>query len=460
MGLDPLISTRARWNLHRRRHWIPLLAGLAALLLAGCGSPAARRAEQLPRPVSSPRVPIVLLPGISRETAQVMRGGALGSFARLALPTDDTALAHLDDPWSQDGKEAPASFPVELDRALRDTDVRGLQPLIDTLIAEEGYLRGNPDDPRDKNYLENPPGERLDRTRPASLFVLYYDWRRDLAASACVVANGIARVRAATGAPQVLLVGNSLGGVLARYYLRYGGRDAVRGRDCPPGEGTSAPAVNRPGADWVRRAALVGAPVRGSFLAFRALEEDFRLFGLLEIGVRAAAFTMPITWQLLPSPGPDGRVPLLVGQDGTEQVALYDLRTWVARHWLPDDHENAQGLRFVGAMLTRAAALERSLRGVNAAEDGVPRLVVGSDCRPTPARALLVDGKLRFLSLRDSADALFDRITAPGDGIVTAESAFALPASPSLTTLTTCARHSGYLDDPETRARVIRFLVD
>ncbi len=445
--------------LRRRCHWIRLLAGLAALLLAGCGSPVSRRAEQIPHPVPSARVPIILLPGISRETAQVMRGGTLGSFARLALPTDDVALAHLDDPHFQEGKAAPASVPGAFDRALRDTDVRGLQPLINDLVAEEGYVRGNPDDPRDKNYPENPPGERLDRTRVASLFVLYYDWRRDLAESACVVASRIARLRAETGAPQVLLVGNSLGGVLARYYLRYGGRDAVRGRDCPLGEGASAAAVNRPGAEWVRRAAFVAGPNRGSFLAFRALEEDFRLFGLLELGVREAAFTMPITWQLLPSAGPDGRVPLLVGPDGTEQVALYDLHTWVERHWLPDDHESGQGLRFAGAMLARAAAIERTLRDPSPVEDRIPRLAVGSDCRPTPARALLEEGKLRFLTFRDSADASFHQVTAPGDGIVTTESALALPPSPSLTTLTTCARHSGYLNDPETRARVIRLLL-
>jgi pimeloyl-ACP methyl ester carboxylesterase len=459
MGPGYLVSARGPGGVCQHRCWERFLAVLAAVLLAGCSSPVARRAEQVPPPSVSARLPIILLPGISRETVQVMRGGTLGPFGRLALPTDDGALARLDNPRFPEDGEAASTLPATLDRALRETDVRGLQPLIDRLVAEEGYLRGNPEDPRDKDYRENPLDERLDRTRIASLFVLYYDWRRDLAESACVVADRIARIRAATGAPQVLLVGYSLGGVLARYYLRYGGRDAVGGRECPLGDGTSAFTVNRPGADWVRRAALFGAPNRGSILAFRALEEDFRLFGFLALGVRAAAFSMPITWQLLPSAGSDGRVPLLVGQDGAEPVALYDLRTWTERGWLPGDHDNAQGVRFAGAMLTRAAAIERSLSDRNSAEDGVPRLAVGSDCQPTPVRALAVHGKLRFLSFREFDDPLFDQVTAPGDGVVTAESALGLPASATLTTLTTCSRHGAYLIDADTRARAVQFLL-
>ncbi len=110
-------------------------------------------------------------------------------------------------------------------------------------------------------------------------------------------------------------------------------------------------------------------------------------------------------------------------------------------------------------MLARAAALGRSLRDRNPAEDAVPRLAVGGDCQPTPVRALTEHGKLRFLTSRDVNDPLFDQVTEPGDGIVTAESAFGLPASSTLTTLTTCSRHNAYLLDADTRDRAVRFLL-
>ena len=115
---------------------------------------------------------------------------------------------------------APTALPAKLDRALRGTDVRGLQALIDRLVREEGYVRGDPDQPRDKDYPENAAADRRDRTRVASLFVLYYDWRRDLSESACFAAQQIERIRAATGASHVRLVAHSLGGVIARFSFR------------------------------------------------------------------------------------------------------------------------------------------------------------------------------------------------------------------------------------------------
>jgi hypothetical protein len=149
MGPHHLISTRGVRGVRRIRNAELFPAILLAVLLAGCGSPVTREAERVPHPYPPARLPIVLLPGISRETAQVMRGGAFGSFARLALPMDDRALAHLDDPRVPVDGEVPWDYPSALDHALRKTSVRGLQPLIQSLVEEGGYVRGNPDDPRD-----------------------------------------------------------------------------------------------------------------------------------------------------------------------------------------------------------------------------------------------------------------------------------------------------------------------
>jgi pimeloyl-ACP methyl ester carboxylesterase len=428
-------------------------------LLAGCGGEPGGVGGQVRRSPSPDRVPIVLIPGISREVARVLRGGSLVPFSALALRTDAEAMDHLGDPrFPVDGTSA-MEFPATLDHDLRGVDVRGLQGLVDQLVREEGYVRGDPDQPRDKDYPENPPDIRKDRTRPASLFVLYYDWRRDLSESACVAAERIARIRAATGAPRVLLVGHSFGGVVARYYLRYGGRDVARDRDCPLPDRATAMAVNTPGAESVARLVLLGAPHHGSVLAFRALLEDFNLFGLLSLGLRAAVFTMPLAWELLPHAEPDGQVPLLVGANGEERVALYAVPTWVARGWILGDTQDPVRLRFVETMLTRAVALQRVLDGRNPAEEAVPRLVVGGECRRTPARALATRNGVQFLARGQTEHPLFARATAPGDGVVTAEGAMGLPVSPTVTTVTACTGHSTYLQDPELVARVVQFLL-
>jgi pimeloyl-ACP methyl ester carboxylesterase len=393
------------------------------------------------------RVPIILVPGISREVAAQLRGGSLVPFSVLALRTDAEALAHLGDArFPADGGN-PLEIPARLDSALRGTDVRGLHGLIERLVREEGYLRGNPDDPRDKNYPENPEPVRKNRTQLASLFVLYYDWRRDLAESACLLANRVARIRIRTGVSRVHLVGHSLGGVVTRYYARYGGRDVVRDRDCPLMDGASASMLNAPGSSAIRSLVTLGGPHLGSAQAFRGLMQDFNLFGVLSVGLRDAVFTLPIAWQLLPFADVDGRVLLLVGSNGDERVALYEPKTWIDRGWVLGDATDPQRRKFVETMLARARSLHQRLREPSAAEETIPRLLFGSGCRPTPARALLQNGTVEFLSRSQGDHPLFGRVTAPGDGVVTLESALGVPQSPTLAQATVCTGHSGYVED-------------
>lgn len=432
------------------------------MLLTACGSQGSRVTEiapVLPSQPGRPLLPIVLLPGVNREVARVLRGGALAPFSGLALRTDSEAMAALGDPRFPGGGASAAAMPSHLDRALRGSAVRGLQPLVDHLIRTEGYVRGNPDQPSDKDYPENPADDRSDRTRAASLFVLYYDWRRDVTESACILAERIGQIRAATGAGRVLLVGHSLGGVIARYYLRYGGRDVVDGRECPLGNPAAPGTLNRPGSGAVAGAVFLAAPHRGSTQAFRALLEDFNLFGVFGLGLRDAAVTMPMVWTLLPFPDSSGRVPLIVGQDGQERIPLFAMRTWMERGWLDIGPGETSRLKFVEGMLARATAFQGRMAERNAAEDSVRRLTVGSDCRPTLARAVLTDGKLEFVGFGRSSQPLYDEATVPGDGVVSAESAFALPPASSLTSLVTCSRHSGYLEDPALLERLTGFLI-
>jgi hypothetical protein len=110
-------------------------------------------------------------------------------------------------------------------------------------------------------------------------------------------------------------------------------------------------------------------------------------------------------------------------------------------------------------MLARSLALQKRMGGRNSKEEGVPRLVVGGECRPTPTRAIATANGVQFLARGQTDHPLFSEATAAGDGVVTAESATDLPASPSLTVLTACTSHTMYVQDPDLLSRVVRFLL-
>jgi len=431
-------------------------AVLLACVLAACGQVGPPVEDAARDAIPPDRTPVILVPGVSREVGAELRGGRLVPFSALALRTDAEALANLGDPRFPAGGSRPLAIPTRLDRSLRGAEVRGLQGLIDRLVRDEGYLRGDPEQPLDKDYPENPESLRSDRTRLASLFVIYYDWRRDIAESACLLANRVARIRARTGASRVYVVGHSLGGVVARYYARYGGRDVMRDRDCALESGGPAAAINAPGASAIGAMVTLGAPHQGSALAFRGLMQDVNIWGVLSVGLRDAVFSMPMAWQLLPFAEGDGRVPLLVGSNGTERIPLLEPQGWIARGWVPGDPRDPEVRNFLETMLARSKRLQERLHATNAAEDAIPRLVLGSACRQTLARAVAQNGKVEFLSRSDMDNPLFGRVTVPGDGVVSLDSALGIPPSPTLATMTVCTGHNAYVDDPNVTDRILQ----
>lgn len=438
----------------RGRRVLP--GALLACLLTACGQIGPPVEEATRDAIPPDRTPVVLVPGVSREVGAELRGGRLVPFSALALRMDAEALANLGDPRFPTGGSRPLEIPGRLDRSLRGTEVRGLQGLIDRLVRDEGYVRGNPEQPLDKNYPENPESLRSDRTRLASLFVVYYDWRRDIAESACLLADRVARIRARTGASRVHVVGHSLGGVVARYYARYGGRDVMGDRDCPLESRSPAAAINTPGASAIGSMVTLGAPHQGSALAFRGLMQDVNIWGVLSVGLRDAVFSMPMAWQLLPFADADGRVPLLVGLNGTERIPLYEPRGWIERGWVPGNSRDPEVKSFLETMLARAKRLQQQLQAPNAAEDAMPRLVLGSSCRQTLARAVAQDGKVEFLSRSEIDNPMFGRVTVQGDGVVSLDSALGIPPSPTLATMTVCTGHNAYVDDQSVADRIVQ----
>ena len=118
------------------------------------------------------------------------------------------------------------------------------------------------------------------------------------------------------------IVAHSMGGLLTRYYLRYGDQDI--GTEGP------LPAPTWPGSRYVERVVLVAPPNAGTIEALNGLVRGRRFAPLLPRYPAALLATFPSLYQLLPRPR-HGRV---VWADGDGQpLDLLDPTIWEELGW-------------------------------------------------------------------------------------------------------------------------------
>lgn len=173
-------------------------------------------------------------------------------------------------------------------------------------------------------------------------FEFHYDWRRGNDENAAELAkfirektdyvSEIRRVRyGVVGEPiRFDIVAHSMGGLLARYYLRYG--------DQPLSDDGSPPALTWAGAESVETLIMVGTPNAGSVDAFKALVEGAKHNKFVPRYPAAVVGTMPAFYQLMPRP----RHGAVVDCANKQPVNLYDAQTWARYQWgLADPHEDA-----------------------------------------------------------------------------------------------------------------------
>ncbi len=140
--------------------------------------------------------------------------------------------------------------------------------------------------------------------RHFTCFQFAYDWRRDIAESAAKLHEFILdrrryvkdEVRMRYGIEdhefKFDIVAHSMGGLVLRYYLRYGAADL-------PADG-SLPEITWAGARYVDRAILIGTPNAGSTSALKELVEGTRFAFFLPGYPPALLGTMPSVYQILP----------------------------------------------------------------------------------------------------------------------------------------------------------------
>ncbi len=291
-------------------------------------------------------------------------------------------------------------------------------------VLEEagGYQRGEPGTPPS-------PGGR-------HYYVFAYDWRQGSVHNVRRLHRFLARLRRDYGDPalRVDVVAHSMGGLLARYYARYGTRDVLDDNDFP---------VTGAGARYLRRLVLLGTPNLGSVQAVRTLMEGYPV-GLRSMPPEVVA-TFPSTYQLLPHPINTW----LVTADGVElERDLFSARFWrrfqlsiydpaVQRRLQQAGQAPARSVReaYFNRQIERARRFVWSLT-VPAPESAVRIITFGGDCRLTPSRIVVeeVNGvstlRLKPEEVRQPVAGIdYERLMLePGDGVVTKASLLARQA--------------------------------
>jgi pimeloyl-ACP methyl ester carboxylesterase len=274
-------------------------------------------------------------------------------------------------------------------------------------------------------------------------FSLSYDWRRDLVEAAKQLGELIEKIKRQQNKPdlKVDLVCHSAGGLIARYYIKYGAIDVL--------DKNPIPKPTYAGAKNVNKVIMVGSPNAGSVEAFQRLHEGLSIpmVGFLKA---ETVFTMPSIYQSLPFDGQS----MFVDTQGKEvKVNIYDPASWEKYNWSVFSFKRRRALyrkfrrsykkgpaemlyaehiskqrRFLKAVLRRANSFHQALWQGDIEEENkqVNYMLLGSNCQRTLARALLeqIDGEWAT-SFKTRDDALKGILYDFGDGSVTKDSLLA-----------------------------------
>ncbi len=225
-------------------------------------------------------------------------------------------------------------------------------------------------------------------------YAFHYDWRLDNVVNASHLADFIEQIRLDFDDPglKVDIVAHSMGGLIARYYIRYGRSDVLDSNDFP---------INMYGGERVRRVILLGTPSLGSVEILNSFIGGIKL-GLRRINTETLV-TMPSLYQLLPHPLNNW---IVTSSGAPLDRDIFDVNQWRRFGWsifaedtrqriLSQYASTAEGEAYLETLeayfensLERARRFVWSLT-VPLPEDHPKLIVFGGDCSLTPARILV-----------------------------------------------------------------------
>jgi len=369
----------------------------------------------------SDATPVILIPGLfgSRLRDRVTGNEVWPGSARMILFNEYRELALDFDPATLQVRDDNLEASGITDEAL-GRDFYG--QIIEALQKFGGYVHADAGTPAHK-------GERR-------YYIYPYDWRLDNVDAARGLDRLIELVRRDYNDPalRVDIIAHSMGGLVARYYLRYGPVDVLDG---------SEHIVTLYGTSRVRKLILLGTPNMGSASSLHAFLAGEPV-GLRRIP-REVLATLPSGYQLFPHP----LVTWLIDTSGAPLADdLFDATVWRRYRWSIFDPEvearirarrgtESEGYlralhRFFDYRLERA---RRFLWALSTPEPATPirYVLFGGDCTMTPARLALEDdggvptARLYPADIRErKAGVNYDELMLePGDGKVTKPSLLA-----------------------------------
>jgi len=234
-------------------------------------------------------------------------------------------------------------------------------------------------------YVANQPGEKVISAK-RYYYRFEYDWRQDLQQTAAALDKFVEQIRLEHADPtlQVDIVAHSMGGLVTRYWLRYGAQDVLNDNEFP---------INNNGLQKARKVILLGTPNFGSVSALQ------QLLNGAPVGINLIPAyvlqTFPSGYQLLPHPL---RSVVLGSRGQTLQRDIFDVKIWRALDWGPFSSNRLTAGVYPSAIKTDRLHhyLERARRfvwslSINNPNPAERLIVFGGDCHQTPARILIED---------------------------------------------------------------------
>lgn len=365
-------------------------------------------------PTSTAALPVILIPGVFGSRLSDPETGVElwpGAWHRLLFSSYDDLALEIDSTTSQPKPSKLVATGIA-EHALQHDFYR---PILNTLTTFGGYAKAVPGTAAQK-------GERR-------LYVFAYDWRMDIVQNVRALEALITSIGQDYDNPdqRVNIVAHSMGGLIARYYLRNGSRDVLGG---------TPTLITMAGAKKVEKLILLGTPNLGSVSSLHAFISGEKI--LWNRIAPSTLATFASGYQLFPHP----LTTWLISLEGEPlHDDLFDIKTWQKYDWSifdktmakPNDSRDlAARQQFFSAQLERAKRLAWML-SVEEPLSPVRYVLFGGGCHATPARLLMERAGLRdIVRLHPSevaspkAGVSYDALmTEPGDGRVTKPSLLA-----------------------------------